>query len=63
MVKNLPAVQEMQETCVQSLQLGGSLGEGHGTPLQYFCMENPMDRGAWWAIVQSCNESGMTEAT
>ena len=26
-------------------------GEGNGTPLQYFCLENPMDGGAWWAIV------------
>ena len=26
-------------------------GEGSGTPLQYFCLENPMDRGAWWAAV------------
>ena len=26
-------------------------GEGHGTPLQYFCLENPMDGGAWWAAV------------
>ena len=25
------------------------LGEGNGTPLQYSCLENPMDRGAWWA--------------
>jgi len=24
---------------------------GHGNPLQYFCLENPMDRGAWWATV------------
>ena len=24
-------------------------GEGHGHPLQYSCLENPMDRGAWWA--------------
>ena len=30
---------------------GGSLGGGHGSPLQYSCLENPMDRGAWWAIV------------
>ena len=28
-----------------------SPGGGHGNPLQYFCMENPMDRGAWWATV------------
>ena len=26
-----------------------SPGEGHGNPLQYSCLENPMDRGAWWA--------------
>ena len=30
---------------------GRSPGEGHGNPLQYSCLENPMDRGAWWAIV------------
>ena len=28
-----------------------SLGGGHGNPLQYSCLENPKDRGAWWAIV------------
>ena len=28
---------------------GGSAGGGHGNPLQYSCLENPMDRGAWWA--------------
>ena len=27
------------------------IGEGNGTPLQYSCLENPMDRGAWWAAV------------
>ena len=31
--------------------LGKSLGEGNGNPLQYSCLENPMDRGAWWATV------------
>ena len=31
--------------------LGRSSGGGHGNPLQYSCLENPMDRGAWWAIV------------
>ena len=30
---------------------GGSPGEGHGNPLQYPCLENPMDRRAWWATV------------
>ena len=29
----------------------GSPGEGNGNPLQYSCLENPMDRGAWWATV------------
>ena len=36
----------------------GSLGGGHGNPLQYSSMKNPMDRGAWWAIV---TELDMTE--
>ena len=31
----------------------GSEGEGNGTPLQYSCLENPMDRGAWQATVHS----------
>ena len=31
--------------------MGRSSGEGNGNPLQYFCLENPMDRGAWWATV------------
>ena len=31
--------------------LGRSLGGGHGNPLQYSCLENPMDRGAWQATV------------
>ena len=31
--------------------LGGSLGEGNGYPLQYSCLENSMNRGAWWATV------------
>ena len=30
--------------------LGRSPGEGNGNPLQYSCLENPMDRGAWWAM-------------
>ena len=31
--------------------LGRSPGEGNGKPLQYSCLENPMDRGAWWAVL------------
>ena len=33
-------------------------GEGNGTPLQYSCLENPMDGGAWWAAVHGVAESG-----
>ena len=33
-------------------ELGRSSGVGNGNPLQYSCLENPMDRGAWQAIVQ-----------
>ena len=33
------------------------LGEGNGTPLQYSCLENPMDRGAWWAAVHGVAKS------
>ena len=36
---------------------GRSLGEGNGTPLQYSCLENPMDRGAWWATVRGVAKS------
>ena len=32
-------------------------GEGDGTPLQYSCLENPMDGGAWWAAVHGVEES------
>ena len=32
-------------------------GEGNGTPLQYSCLENPMDRGAWWAVVHGVAKS------
>ena len=34
-----------------------SLGEGNGTPLQYSCLENPMDGGAWWAAVHGITKS------
>ena len=33
------------------------VGEGNGTPLQYFCLENPMDGGAWWATVHGVAKS------
>ena len=37
--------------------LGRSPGEGNGNPLQYSCLENPMDRGAWWAAICGVTES------
>ena len=36
---------------------GRSHGEGNGNPLQYSCLENPMDRGAWWATVHRVAKS------
>ena len=40
-----------------------SPGGGHNNPLHYFCLENPMDRGAWWAMVHSVTESDTTGET
>ena len=58
MVKNPPAVQETGSVP----KSGRSLGEGTGNPLQYSCLENPMDRGAWGTIVHVITkESGTTE--
>ena len=43
---------------------GGSVGGGHGNPLQYSCLENLMDRGAWWPTVRGGRkESDRTEET
>ena len=56
MVKNRPA---MQEIWVQSLGWEDCLEEGLGSPLQYSCLENPMDRGAWWATVHGVIQLSM----
>ena len=37
--------------------LGRSPGEGNGYPLQYSCLESPMDRGAWWATVHGVSKN------
>ena len=55
-MKNPPAVQETQERWVGSLGQEESPGED-GNPLQYSCLENPMDRGAWWATVTGVPKS------
>ena len=57
MVKNLPSMQEPQETWVWSLGREDPLEEGMGIPLQYSCLGNPMDRGAWWATVHRVTKS------
>ena len=36
---------------IREVGSGRSPGRGHGNPLQYSCLESPMDRGVWWAIV------------
>ena len=41
--------------------LGRSPGEGNGNPLQYSCLENPMDRGFWWASLWGRKESDTTK--
>ena len=43
--------------------LGRYLGEGNGYPLQFSCLENPVDRGACWAALHEVAQSDMTEAT
>ena len=53
-VKNLPANAEDASSIPGS---GRSPGEGNGNPLQYSCLGNPMDRGAWWDIVHGVAQS------
>ena len=67
MVKNLPTnTGDIRDVGLIPGE-GRSPGEGHGNPLQYSCLENPMDRGAWPAIVhmvaKGCKESDTTEVT
>ena len=55
-------MQKLQETQVQSLVQEDPLEEGMGNPLQYSCLENPMERGAWKAtVLEVAKESDMTE--
>ena len=50
-VKNLPANAGNMREAGSISGSGRSLGGGHGNPLQCSCLENPTDRGAWWAMV------------
>jgi len=56
-VKNLPAKAGDTEDVGSIPGLGRSPGAGNGNPLQYSCLENPMDRGAWQAIVHGVAKS------
>ena len=56
MVKNLPAMQETRfDPLVRKIP-----GRGHGNPLQYSCLENPMDGGAWRTSLEGHKESDVT---
>ena len=57
MAQRLKRLRGMLETWVPSLGREDSLGEGNGTPLQYSCLENPMEGGAWWATVHGVAKS------
>ena len=55
-VKNLPANAGDVGDVSSIPGLGRSPGGGNGNPLQYCCLENPMDRGAWWPIAHKISE-------
>ena len=61
-VKNLPAKAGDGRDAGSIPGLGRSPGGGHGNPLQYSCLENPMERGTWQATVHRITESDSTEA-
>ena len=56
-VKNLPSIARDKRGSSSIRELGRSPGGGHGNLLQYSCLENPMDRGAWWTIVHRVAKS------
>ena len=62
-VKNPPARARNIRDAGSTPGLRRSPGGGCDNPLQYSCLENPMDRGTWWARVQRVTESAMTEYT
>ena len=57
MVKNLPANAGDIRDAGLIAGLKRYPGEGHGNPLQYSCLENPRDGGAWWAAVYGVTQS------
>ena len=63
MVKNLPANAGDIKDVGSVSGSGRSPGGGHGNTLQYSCLENPMDRGAWWATGHVVPQLEITETT
>ena len=61
MVKNAPANEGGVRDRGSIHGLGRCLGVGNGNPFQYSCLENSMDRGAWWATAFGAAKSDMTE--
>ena len=61
MVKNSPANAGDVRDMGSIPGLGRSPGVGNGYPLQYSCLENPMNRGAWRATIHGVTESNTTE--
>ena len=59
-VKNLPDDAGNLRDVGSIPESGRSPGGGHGNPLQYSCLENPMDRGAWWAMVHRVSKIEVT---
>ena len=57
MVKNMPADAGDERDVGSIPGSGKSPGGGNSNPLQYSCLGNPMDRGAWWATVHGVAES------
>ena len=60
-VKNLPANAGDIIDVSSILGSGRSLGEGNDNPLQYSCLENPKDRGAWRATARGAGGGGVTK--
>ena len=56
-VKNLPAIAGDIKDVDLILGSGRSPGGGHGNPLQYFCLQNPIARGAWQILVHKVAEN------
>ena len=63
MIKNLPDNARETRNMASVPGLGRYPGGANGNPLQYSCLENHMDRGAWQAVVHGVTESDMTEVT